>query len=429
MRIKRALVRSIVEKDACRRELRDLRKRAHRSQEIDRKFSRSDDRPLSSEEIADIDQFWERYSFAYPQIDYKSFETFKNRCGVFSPWHIPGDVRLLLGPVLCDGDYTVPFQNKAMLGFLYPDARQPRTIVRRMNGLLYDESYRPISYRGAARICKQWLDNGASLLLKPSGKCSGRGIVRMDGNLDSAALLDILHGEEVGAYVVQELLAQSSFMRRLNDSSVNTIRITTLLHRGRVVPLAALIRVGKPGNLIDAFVQGGALVGLNMETGALADWALLSDCSRSTVLPSGVNLAESGLFVPNFDEVKEAVARMHLRVPYVRMISWDIALDDSDWPTLIEVNFAGMIQLHEAVTGPLFGDLTKEILDSCLLTNFSRGVVVSGLSCREFYDHVDVERRAGSKPGQPVPDFLLGKPVKRVFGKNGTAEVELSAAQ
>ena len=120
---------------------------------------------------------------------------------------------------------------------------------------------------------------------------------------------------------------------------------------------------------------------------------------------------------------------MHLRVPYVRMISWDIALDDSDWPTLIEVNFAGMIQLHEAVTGPLFGDLTKEILDSCLLTNFSRGVVVSGLSCREFYDHVDVERRAGSKPGQPVPDVLLGKPVKRVFGKNRAAEEELSAAQ
>lgn len=53
------------------------------SRRIDNSFAVDGDIPLTEEEKREIDKFWGKYKFAYPEIDYKSFQTFKNRYGKF----------------------------------------------------------------------------------------------------------------------------------------------------------------------------------------------------------------------------------------------------------------------------------------------------------------------------------------------------------
>lgn len=389
---------------------------------IDREFAELprgvEDEPLTEEEIAQIDAFWGKYSFAYPNIDYKSFETFKNRSGKFSVYHCPGAIRTsYFSKHFVNPNYQIPFQNKALFDFTFPDIRKPRTVARRMLGIYYDGDFNPLTLEETIDTVMENISR-SDMLVKPSGAASsgGHGIVFLTKANTTPAFLRKVFTQSFGSdvFVVQEKITQSAFMSRLNDSSVNTIRITSFLHKGKVTPLAALIRVGKSGNNVDAFYSGGEILGIDMETGACHPWAMASDHTRVTVLPSGVRLDGEPLVVPNFEIVKKAIVKAHYRMPYIKLISWDIALGEDDLPIFIECNFAGMIQLHEAVNGPLFGDLMPELLDEYLLDRFFVKFATDDFICKEYHDHVVVEEYIGSSELVEIPDTLRDKPVTLV---------------
>lgn len=384
------------------------------SRRLDDSFAKLGDKPLSQEEKAEIDAFWGKYKFAYPNIDYKSFQTFKNRSGYFDVRHCPGAIRTqYFHKYWIDSNYNMAFQNKPMLDFLYPDIQKPRTIVRRMSGIYYDENYNPITLNEVVRIVYEYTQNVNNLIIKPSGLGGGAGIVFF--KKESATPEQIKHVITVDmgirAFVIQEVLQQSEFMKQFNASSVNTIRITSLLFKGKVYPLAALIRVGKTGCELDNYCSGGSLLGIDINTGKCNNWAMANDHSKIECLPSGLNLKDNTLVVPNFEEVKRIVCKSHYRCPYIKLISWDIALDKNNIPILIECNFAGMIQIHEAVTGPLFGDLMEELLDEYLLKRFFIKFATEDFICKEFYDHVVITEYIGTSSRVVVPEELRDKPV------------------
>lgn len=392
------------------------------SRRIDNSFALEDDEPLTAEEKKEIDEFWGKYKFAYPNIDYKSFQTFKNRFGKFDVRHCPGAIRThYLNKWFNSSAYMVSGQNKAMLPMLYPNIKQPKTIIRRMCGLYYDENYNNISMEDAIDIILSTIKNGCSLILKPSNKGGGRGIVFIDPGDKSEVVQDKIKSVNNGAFVIQEILEQSGFMKAFNPTSVNTIRATTMLFKGKVYLLAALIRIGKVGNKVDNYSQGGSILGVDKETGRCNDWALTHSNRKVSVLPSGLDLSEKKLIVPNFEKIKEAVHKAHYYMPYIKMISWDIALDQKNDPVLIENNFAGMIQIHEAVTGPLFGDLMKPILDTYLLNNFFVEFDSGEWKCKEFYNGIVLTEYTGSAEEVFVPQMINNKIVTKIdsiaFGK------------
>ncbi|MGM9541324.1 MAG: sugar-transfer associated ATP-grasp domain-containing protein [Candidatus Limivicinus sp.] len=389
------------------------------SRRLDEMFSKipedmQADEPLTEDEIRQINDFYEKYRFAYPNIDYKSFQTFKNRCGKFSVNHCPGAIRTeYFNKHFVDVYYSNPFQNKVMLDFLYPTINRPRTIVRRMNGIYYDIDYRPISLETALKICGDYLENKGDLILKINNTGGSAGVTVLKQGKGTASTLQELITKKwiVNAFVVQEMMEQSDFMKAFNPTSVNTIRITTFLWKGKVIPLAALIRIGKKGNEVDNFSAGGSLLGVDMDTGKCFNWAMQKDNRKITKLPSGLDLESTDYYVPNFNLVKESVTTLHYRIPYIRLISWDIALDKNDVPTLIECNFGGMIQIHEAITGPLFGDLMKELLDEYLVKRFFFKFATEDFVCKEFCDHIAIVEYIGESENVVVPEKIYDKPV------------------
>ena len=395
-------------------------KKVDESRRIDNSFAREDDLPLTEEEIAQIDAYWGKYAFAYPNIDYRSFQTFKNRCGHFDVRHCPGAIRTeYMKKYFVDEKYRMAFQNKGMLAFLYPDVKQPVTVARRMSGICYDEAYHPITLDEVIALCCRLAAEQGALVLKPSGLGGGRGIIFLTAK-DAAEekVRSIFTRDLPGAFVVQQALKQSAFMEQFNPVSVNTIRITTLLFQQEVMHLAALIRIGKPGNRVDNWCAGGSLLGIEMETGTCLDWAMSGEHQRLSRLPGGLDLTAEKLVVPNFEQIKALVTRAHYRIPYVKLVSWDIALDEEDTPVMIECNFGGMIQIHEATTGPLFGEKLDALLDEYLLKRFYVRFGSEYYICREYYDHIAIEKYFGPADSDLlIPAELRGKPVTRVIQK------------
>lgn len=397
---------------------------------LDISFIPENNPPLTNEEKEKIDEFWKPYSFAYPEIDYQSFQTFKNLTGASTVdvRHCPGAIRTMYFMKWFNNpNYSVACQNKALLDKLFPHIKTPKTIIRCMGGYLYDSNYRMISVAEAVQCIINSIQNGSDLIYKPSGLGGSRGIRFITSETTESALKQTarsLIGSASIAFVIQEVMCQHPFMAQFNPQSVNTIRVTSLLHKGEVHVLAGLIRVGKLGNRVDNFSAGGFIIGFDIKTGRCNSWAMTHENIRYSVLPSGLDLSSKTIILPNIDKLHQMVTYMHSQIPYIKMISWDIAIDTDEEFVLIENNFAGMIQIHEAVTGPLFGELMKPLLDEYLLKKFYFSFSAENFLCREYHDHISIEKYTGALEEVVIPSKLANKPVTIIMENAFSASVK-----
>lgn len=60
----------------------------------------------------------------------------------------------------------------------------------------------------------------------------------------------------------------------------------------------------------------------------------------------------------------EVIRQSHTRLPNVHLIGWDIAIDETGEPILIEINisYPGIIY-EQLCSGPLFGERTGEVIE------------------------------------------------------------------
>lgn len=387
-----------------------------RRKRLDRKYVREGDIPLTEEEIKEIDEFWGKYSFAYPEIDYESFRTFKNRYGKFDVRHCPGNVKNFFHSY--DPDY-VKFQNKAMQDWMFPDMNQPEIVLRRMKGAVMDSEMNIITQEAGEQIILDYMNkHNNGVVFKRTPGHGGKDVFVLDYKDASREKiirkLKLMRKED---FVVQALVKQSSFLAQLNEPSVNTIRISTWLDEEKCVPLAALIRVGQGNVRTDNWHTGGALIGVDIETGKLNSEALLNDLSRSPILANGFDLSKEELYVPNFEKIVKAVTKSHPRMPYIKVLSWDMTLDENNEPTMIECNFRGETQIHEMVGGPFYGDYLQGMLDRYLLKEFYLEFAEKNFLGWEYHDHVKIMEYIGDEKVVVIPSRLRGKPVRSIDRK------------
>lgn len=376
------------------------------------KYQKENDIDLTEEQKREIDSFWGKYKFALPP-DYDTVKTFMNRSGIFDPRYLPSGVRVyFLNPYWLPKMYSGAFQNKAYLAKIYQNVKQPVTVIRKIAGFYYDEQYQKISLDEALDICEERMKK-TEIVVKPSGMQGGKGVVFLEHAARDKLIEEFQKIPKL--MIVQEAVKQHSFMKTLNPSTVNTVRLTTLiLDNGEIVPLAALVKVGNASVRVDNYKHGGHLIGVRSD-GRMFPYALNVEYERVTKLPTGVDLSEE-FEVPGFHDVVETAKRAHIQTPQIKMISWDIAVDESAEAVIIEANYVGDLRMHQAVTGPIFGDMTEKILDQYVLKKFYRLRANMDFDYKEFSDHVEIMRYAGlggvvKEKRITVPDRINEKPV------------------
>ncbi len=139
-----------------------------------------------------------------------------------------------------------------------------------------------------------------------------------------------------GQFCIEEAIVQHAEMARLNASSVNSVRIVTVLCGETIHVMYAILRVGSGGSAVDNISSGGMYAPLD-ETGVVTAPAF---CDRTAdyyeVHPtSGARLA--GFSIPLFAQAVEMIRRAALVVPEVRYTGWDVAIT-KDGPVIIEGN-------------------------------------------------------------------------------------------
>ena len=247
--------------------------------------------------------------------------------------------------------------NKAMLFYL-KNVRQPEFIIRSVNGIIFDKKNQILSKEDAIKVLEGYDE---TLVFKRAVETSGgTGVTIVSPrNIELSKLLDHL-GD---TFIIQKKIKQSDYLNSLNNTSLNTLRCTTLLLEDGPHLVSAQLKISKAGATLDNAAYGSAFVGIN-EDGSLKEYGYVKGLKRVEE-QNGIKF--KGLKIPNWEAVREFVEENALKLASCRIIGWDIAIDENDQPLLIEANLnCPGITIEQACSGAIFGKYTDRVIQTVL---------------------------------------------------------------
>ena len=226
--------------------------------------------------------------------------------------------------------------------------------MRCVNGRLLNEQFELIDQKTADAIMNEY----EALVLKPTLFTHTGENVQLAHAPFRIAEIAARYGRY---FTVQIPVKQHPGMALLNESSVNTVRISTVLFDTQAHALHAFVKAGQPGDFTDN--GGGAhRVFIGIENGRFRDFALDNNFNRMLTIPSG--FAFAGQKVPYFEEMCRTVEKAHAAVPHFGLAFWDVCVDVDSEPTIVEMNLRFPVTyVPQVCCGPFFGPYTDEILE------------------------------------------------------------------
>ena len=180
-----------------------------------------------------------------------------------------------------------------------------------------------------------FLQGKPSVFVKPLEGSSGVGVQKFKAEdfADTAAFYQRL--KTLGDSILEETVVQHEDMARLCPTSVNTVRIATLLGDKGEGIVYAFLRIGN-GNVMDNVDCGGMACRVDLDSGKLTTPAADKAGHVFETHPM-TGVAFRSFALPYFEEAKQmCLEAMHV-VPQVRYVAWDVALTP-DGPCFIEGN-------------------------------------------------------------------------------------------
>lgn len=297
----------------------------------------------------------------FKKIDDRYLSLYNTYSKEFDPRYVPDDLYYgTIDAYFNNALECAAIDDKNLYDLLFNDVKQPNTIARKINGLFLDREYEIISVDEVAKLC---MDRECVVIKKATLSDGGNGVKFWRKESDGESSLSELLIQSDG-FIIQEAIKQHKSIARLHPESVNSIRILTLVYKGNVNVLSAIIRMGANGSNVDNGHSGGCFAGINND-GRIKDVAydyMTGKRYLNNHPTTGAKFSES--VIPDFDACKEFVKRLAPRLSRVsKLTSWDLSVDEIGRPVLLETNLCyGALFFHQISNGPVFGDMASDIL-------------------------------------------------------------------
>lgn len=169
------------------------------------------------------------------------------------------------------------------------------------------------------------------------GKNAGKYEVDNQGNL--SVKKELFEELKKNGCIVEQLISQHYSLEKFNESSVNTLRIVTLLCAdGKPRVMAGVLRIGRAGKTADNFHHYGIAATIDIDTGIVNSPGIDREFRRYIIHPdSGEQII--GFRIPSWEKAVQLVKDAAMQVPSVRYVGWDVAVDVAGQVLLIEGNY------------------------------------------------------------------------------------------
>ena len=289
------------------------------------------------------------------------------------------DLNKTFRPVLNKPEWVFIFRNKLLFNQYYGHHNLPVT-----NLYGYYDSEAGFSMDGKPLATAQHLQDllarfyPPALVLKPVGGDCGTNILIFDKiNYEEPEWQFITYSgreytfnnlvehltkkadrSQYSGFILEAKVEQHEFTKLLNPSSLNTLRIITLLDKDNQAEIIlSSLRFGKEGIEIDNTATGGYYFCINPKQGVIATG--LSSYKEGYKIESRhpvTGECYKGLEIPYWDEVVRVCTEAAGLAPFCRSVGWDVAITPTG-PLLLEGN-----NDHAIITQGLFhGYLQPEV--------------------------------------------------------------------
>lgn len=312
---------------------------------------------LTKEMEKEAKSFWRKYK-TVPML-YHNFYTEKH--GKFYKEYIPDEIYYnYLQPYFNNYRLAKALDNKCYYHKMFQGIPQPKLVAYRLNGFWYIDD--KVAVQGVADIFEV-LKNEKDVFVKRATDCGGgHGVKYLNCDDLIYEEFEQLISKFTGDIAIQRGITQHSALAKINPTSVNTIRLITLLEKDGSQVLSTVLRMGVGETKVDNSSSGGMTVGVSPD-GKLKKYACANKRELINQHPTSKIVFE-GYALPSFEQVKELVLKASCMVPHFRMVAWDVSVLEDGTPVLIEANlYDGQLDSHQIHNGPLFGDSTERILD------------------------------------------------------------------
>ncbi len=318
------------------------------------------DKKLSEEQIKEAVDFYKPYFKLNPLFH----NFYYCVTGEFHKDYIPHDLyHKVIDAYYNNSKKAAVLENKAFFPRMFTGISQPVSIAFRINGVWISGDYQLLDEQKLKEIIADFKE---IVVKQADGSSGGKSVVFVESE-DSPKKMISDFAEAVNSFekrrciVVQKAIKQHKSLAKLNQSSVNSIRILSLLRQNEVKIYSVVVRMGVSGARVDNASSGGIFCGVN-ENGVLKNIAYNTKGERFQCHPN-TGLHFETVTVPSFSKVIGLVKRAHPMIPDIRMVSWDICVTEEGEPVLIEANMGhGGLDFHQMCNGPLFGLDTEAIL-------------------------------------------------------------------
>lgn len=298
--------------------------------------------------------FWKKYGYKPKQMWY---QIFADRDHVVDPRYIPDDLYYgKLVPYFSNTQFRRFGEDKCYHDVWFRDLKRPRTICKNIAGVYYDGDMNIIDGEKAVLLC---CDFDSEFLIKPSvDSGEGRLITFFTpGGFTRDEIINAFKTMKAN-FIVQAVVKQCPTLAKLNPTSLNTIRVVSLLFNNEVHILSTILRMGATNARVDNIGAGGFACPIRQD-GWLAEKGVDRKAEWRTENQNGIKFAE--IQVPSFDKIINIIKSTHPRLGHFKLIGWDFSVDNDGDPVFIEFNVCP--GSNQITCGPTFGDLTEQVLD------------------------------------------------------------------
>ena len=299
-------------------------------------------------------------------VNIKWLAIYAGLSGIESHKYVPEDIYYTeIEPRLNNKGLSKTYTDKNLYDKILPENYLPLTLVRGINGFLFNKNYEGITREEAIHI----LNDSRQFIIKPSIESGGGRKVKLLRSINGEFFedeekegisIDDLIKMYMPDFICQELIINHSFYSRFNKSSLNTVRflVYTSVTDGNPNILNCVLRVGKPGFIVDNQASGGFACGITHD--GLFNGKVVNKHGDTFVSVNDV-IVEKGTELYKYQNLKEMTLIISPKIWYSHLIGLDLCVDKDGNTKIIEVNcYNNEINFFQMTNGPLFGNFTED---------------------------------------------------------------------
>lgn len=211
----------------------------------------------------------------------------------------------------------------------------------------------------------KFIENREDFFMKDPKGMFGLGVkkVKVADIKDKQEFFNKLKQREI---LCEETLTQCKEMAEFNDTSINTLRIVSMVTgEGNVKIMGGLLRTGRKGKIADNFHHQGIAAFIDPQTGVVITTGIDKDNTRHVFHPDSKKQIV-GFHIPMWDDVVKTVQNAALVFPDMHYIGWDVVINKDNQVVLVEGNPGADPDAEQITTKEGRWPLYKEVIDGII---------------------------------------------------------------